>query len=31
VRYPFGHVLVFIDVSKGRYDTGDEGAISGVS
>ena len=31
VRDPFGNVLVLIDLSKGRYDTNDDGSVTGVS
>ena len=31
VADPFGNVLVLIDLSKGRYTTDDEGAVTGVS
>jgi predicted enzyme related to lactoylglutathione lyase len=30
VADPFGNVLVLIDLSKGRYETDDGGAVSGV-
>lgn len=31
VRDPFGNVLVLIDLSKGRYTTGEDGRVTGVS
>ncbi|MGQ0431595.1 MAG: VOC family protein [Microthrixaceae bacterium] len=31
VEDPFGNVLVLIDLSKGRYSTGDQGHTAGVS
>lgn len=30
VRDPFGNILVLVDLSKGRYTTDDEGAVTGV-
>jgi len=30
VRDPFGNILVLVDLSKGRYLTDDDGAVTGV-
>jgi predicted enzyme related to lactoylglutathione lyase len=30
VADPFGNVLVLVDLSKGRYQTGEDGAVLGV-
>jgi len=31
VADPFGNTLVLVDLSKGTYDTGDDGQLTGVS
>ena len=31
VADPFGNRIVLVDLSKGRYDTGEDGAVVGVS
>jgi predicted enzyme related to lactoylglutathione lyase len=31
VADPFGNVLVLVDLSKGRYETGADGAVSGLA
>jgi hypothetical protein len=31
VADPFGNVLVLVDLSKGRYMTGEDGRVTGVA